>query len=347
MAKGELEVVEKMTLEEYESKYTKRQNTKMIKSFLFILAGSIGIMIFCLLLFLVLRVYDINKYAGYGAAVIALILFIFVYIVPIIKISKTRSFDVNVNKYTAKDAQKHNKKVRNSIADEMIDFTSKTDGVGWYNSELIGKLAIARQTNNDVELKRVLTEIYDKDVKKSANEIIREHAIKIGVITAISQSEKIDTLFVAIYELNLIKQLVFLYGYRPSDAKLMRIYSTVLTNALIAYGLQSVTNNLATGLVQKIGGAMKGIPLLGNAIATVIGSASQGIINGLLTVVIGHQTLKYLKEEYHLQDILDEINLEDFSEEEMLNEVKEDIIKSAKNKIKEKASTGKEAKEAA
>ena len=248
----------KLTLEEYEKKYTKRQNTKAVRSFLFIVVGSLGIVVGAMLVSLVLKFFEINQIWGYVGIGISVLLFIFIYLVPIVKIAKTRSFEVNVNKYTAKKAQKYNKETREKIADHMIDFTAKTEGVGWYNSELIGKLAIARKANNDVETKKVLTEIYDKDVKKSANKIISEHALKIGALTALSQSEKLDTLFVSLYELNLIKQIVFLYGYRPTEAKLVRIYGAILRNALIAYGIQSITDNIATGIVQKIGGAMKG-----------------------------------------------------------------------------------------
>ena len=41
----------------------------------------------------------------------------------------------------------------------MIDLKANTEGVSWYSDELIGKLAIARQTKNDKETKNVLTQI--------------------------------------------------------------------------------------------------------------------------------------------------------------------------------------------
>ena len=327
----------KMTLEEYENKYSRRQNTKVIKSYLTIVMVLIGLVIGAVLFFVVMKLFELHKIAGYVGIVVAVFLFIFLYIVPIVKISKTKSFDVNVNRYNAKNAQKHNKELRNEIAEKFIEFSETTDGVGWYSSELVGKLAVARHTNNDLETKEVLTKMFDTDVKKTARSIIREHALKVGLVTAVSQSEKIDTMFMAIYELNLIKQLVFLYGFRPSDAKLARIYTQVLRNALLTYGLESVTDNLATGIVQKIGGALTSLPALGSVVSTVISSASQGVINGGLTVIVGHQTLKYLNDEYHLQDLLDNIELDDIDEKEMMLEVKEDIIKESKHfKKKEK-----------
>ncbi len=324
------QVQEKMTLKDYEKKYTRRQNIKAIKSFLLILEVAIGLIIAACLFYLVLQIYNLNNIAGYVSIAFAVVLYIFLYIVPVIKIKKTKSFTTNVNANNAKDAKKHNKKMREEIADKMIEFTATTEGIGWYRSDLIGKLAIARQTKNDEELKNILTELYNTDVKKTANSIIREHAVRVGITTAISQSEKLDSMFVAIYEINLIKDLVFLYGYRPSEAQLLKIYTNVIHNALIAYGVQGVTQGLATGVAQKIGQSAKGIPLLGNAIATVIDSASQGVVNGSLTVVIGIQTKKYLMKEYKLQNLLDGLDVSEDNEAEMIKEVKEDILKETK-----------------
>lgn len=326
----------KMTLEEYERKYSHRENSKFARSFLRILEAVLGLSMAAILLFVVLRLFEINKIVGYISIAPAIAFFVCFFIVPLLKIKKIKAFDVNISQYNAREAKKHNQKLRHEIADKIIEFSETTDGVNWYDSELVGKLAVARHNRNEEDMKAILTELYDVNIKKTANSIIREHAFKVGVVTAISQSEKIDTLFISVYELNLIKQLVFLYGFRPSDAKLMRIYSAILRNALIAYGLESVVNNLTTGVVQKIGGVVNSIPLLGTAVATLIGSASQGVINGGLTVIIGHQTLKYLQSEYHLQDVLDNVNLDDdINEEEMMLEVKDEILKETKQKKKE------------
>ena len=327
------EEVKKMTLSEYEEKYSKRQYTRLAKSISTILASAIGIIVVACLVLLVLKAFEYHQIAGICASVVAFVVFIFAYLIPLIKIKKVDAFEVNVNKYNAAKAKKHNKKLREDIAGKMIDFTVSTDGVGWYNSALIGKLAIAYSSKNDDKIKEALTEIYDKDVKKTANSIIRDHAVKVGITTAISQSEKLDTLFVVAYELHLIKDLVFLYGYRPSDAKLLKIYAVIIKNALMAYGIQTTSTNIANGIVQKIGGVVSSIPLLGQAISTVISSTSQGIINAAMTVVIGKQTQKYLKEEYKLQEILDGIDLESEEETEdvMINEVKEEVLKSTKD----------------
>ena len=64
-----------------------------------------------------------------------------------------------------------------------------------------------------------------------------------------------------------------------------------------------------------MGNAVKGIPLLGAAISTVVDSSVQGLTNGVLTAVIGYQTIKYLNMEYRLQEILDGIEIVESEEE--------------------------------
>ena len=131
--------------------------------------------------------------------------------------------------------------------------------------------------------------------------------------SAVSQTNKVDAMLVAVLNMQLVKDILFLYGFRPSDAKLVKIFGSVLRNSLIAYGLGGV--KLGNTIVQSMGNAVKGIPLLGAAISTVVDSSVQGLTNGVLTAVIGRQTIKYLSEEYRLQDILDGIEIEETQEE--------------------------------
>ncbi|MCR4879683.1 MAG: YcjF family protein [Bacilli bacterium] len=327
MAKEE----KKMTFDEYKAKYTKPENKKLIRAASIILAGGIGIIIFTCLFLICLRVYEINEYAGYVMIGVSVLIFIFAYIVPLVRITRTNYFITNVNNRTVRNAKKHNKELRESIADKMIDYNAKVEGATWYNEELVGKLAIARVANNDKDVKLLLTQIYDADVKKQSRKIIRDHALKIGLVTTFSQSHVVDTAFVAVYELNLIKDLVFLYGFRPSDAKLMKIYLTVLTNALMSYGISASSSNFVGGIVNGISQAVGKIGALSSAISVVVGSTIQGVVNATLSIIIGLQTRKYLLQEYHLQDILDEIEFEDDDETALISEVKQEVIKNAKS----------------
>lgn len=303
----------KMSIYDYEQKYVKRENTKAARWFLRIASALVGVFLFAVLLSISFKAYEINEYLGYGVGAACLILYIFVFIVPLVKILRSGYFITNVNAYSARKAQRHNKKLRTEIAKKIIDLTAKVDGVGWYDSQTVGKLAIALHSNDDEGVKNNLTALYSGSVKRSAKELIFKNSMKSAMYSAISQTAKVDALLVVVVNMQLIKDLVFLYGFRPSDAKLARIFVSVIRNSLIAYGLSSV--QIGNTVVKTMGEAVKGIPILGGAIAAIVDSSVQGLTNGMLTTVIGYQTIRYLTKEYRLQNILDGIDVAETQEE--------------------------------
>ena len=310
---------EKMTIYDYEQKYSRRQNIKGARLLLGLFAAAIGVFLFFCLFFVTMRIFElelpanINIYLGSGAAVVSVLLYIFLFIVPLVKILKLNYFITNVNAKTARAAQRHNRQVRHGLADKIIDLTAKVEGVGWYDSEVVGRLAIAQKTGDEKALSGCLSELYSGCVKKNAKDMILKTSLKTGMYSAISQTNHVDALLVAFLNLQLVKDIVFLYGFRPSDTRLVRIFGRVLQNSLIAYGLGGM--KIGNTIVQTMGNAVKGIPLLGAAISTVVDSSVQGLTNSVLTAVIGHQTIKYLSTEYRLQEILDGIEIEETEEE--------------------------------
>ncbi len=323
-------VSDKMTIYDYEQKYVKRQNVRNAKIILRLLAAAIGIFLFACLFFVAMRVWEINEYAGYAAGGVCLILYVFLFIVPVVKIFKSDYFIVNVNAYTAGAAKKHNKKVRRDIAGKMIDLTAKVEGVGWYDSKIVGEMAIALKTNDDKGIMRCLTSLYTGSVKKSAKDLIFKSSMKSAMYSALSQTSKVDAALVVVMNLQLIKDLVFLYGFRPSDAKLVKIFGRVLQNSLVAYGLGGM--KLGNSIVKTMGDAVKGIPILGTAISVLVDSSVQGLTNGVLTAVMGYQTIRYLNQEYKLQEILDGVEIPETEEE--LQETCAEIEKQLKSNKK-------------
>ena len=148
--------------------------------------------------------------------------------------------------------------------------------------------------------------------------------------SALSQTSKVDAALVVVMNLQLVKDLVFLYGFRPSDAKLVKIFGRVLQNSLIAYGLGGV--KIGNSIVKTMGDAVKGIPFLGTAISVIVESSVQGLTNGVLTAVIGYQTIKYLNQEYRLQEILEGVELAETDEElqETCVEIEKELKKNRK-----------------
>lgn len=321
---------EKMTIYDYEQKYVKRQNVRGAKFFLRFLAAVIGIFLFVLLALTALRVFEINEYAGYATAAVCLILYICVFIVPTVKIFRADYFMTNVNSYTVRNAKKHNKKLRHDIADKIIDITAKVEGVGWYDSEVVGRLAVAYKAEDEEKLRQCLTELFSKSVKKSAKDLIFKSSLKSATYSAISQAKGVDAALVIIVNIQLIKDLIFLYGFRPSDAKLAKIFSRVIQNSLVAYGLGSA--NIGNSVVKTMGNVVRDIPLLGTAISSLVDSSVQGLVNGTLTTVIGYQTIKYLNKEYKLQEILEGVDISEtpLELEEACNELETHLKKKKK-----------------
>lgn len=316
----------KMTIYEYEQQYTKIENARSAKWILRLIAAAIGVFLFVLLFFATMRVYDINEYAGYAAGGVCLLLYIFLFVVPLVKIVRLGAFQTNVTAYNARKAQKHNRKLRHDISKKIIDLTAKAD-VAWYDSETVGRLAIVVNTKDEEGIKNCLTELYKGSVKKSAREMIFKSSLKSAMYSAISQTAKVDAALVVFINTQLIKDLVFLYGFRPSNAKLLKILMRVIQNSLVAYGVGGM--QIGHSVVKTMGDVVKGIPILGSAISALVDSSVQGLTNGTLTTVIGYQTIKYLNEEYKLQNILDGVELqtqEEFTEacEELERELKKE-----------------------
>lgn len=312
----------KMTLEEYQQSHEHSSEIKSAKSFMYILAVAVGIAIVSYLFAIVLKLFEIHNIAGYVGLFCAVVIFVFLYLVPVIKIYRTKSFFTNVTRENAHQAKRHNRLMREELADKMIDSVSKVNDLDWYSDDHVRRLAIARHTRNDNELKEVLTEIYTSDINKTANQLITNCAVEVGILTAVSQSNTVDALLVVVFELKLIKDIIYLYGYRPSDSQMVRIMRNVLRNSLLTYGISVTTE----GIGQIVGRTMKSIPIVGD----MISSGIQGVTNGLFAAQIGIQTRKYLIKEYKLQDALDNVELATSEEEErkLYSKIASDVKKS-------------------
>ena len=81
---------------------------------------------------------------------------------------------------------------------------------------------------------------------------------------------------------------------------------------------------------------VKGIPLLGSAISVLVDSSVQGLSNGVLTLVIGRQTVSYLKKEYNLQNVLDGVEIGESDEDfvKICDGLKTALITQGKDKTK-------------
>jgi hypothetical protein len=195
--------------------------------------------------------------------------------------------------------------------------------VGWYDGRIVDELEKNLKCGDNEGIKTNLTALYQGKIKKSARDIIFKCSLKSAAYSAVSQTSRTDAALVAVVNLQMIKDLVFLYGFRPSDVRLVKIFARVVQNSLVSYGLGSL--KIGNSVARTIGDAAKGIPILGTAISVLVDSSVQGLTNGTLTAVMGFQTIKYLNTEYKLQNILDGIEVAETQEE--LETTCEDIEK--------------------
>lgn len=325
---------QKMTIYEYEERYVKKENTKGASFALRMFAVLIGLFFVWCLFSITKTLWDINKYAGYAATAVSALIFIFCYIVPVCKIFRTDYFVTNVNYKTAAGAKRRNRQVRRNIAEKIVDVCANVPGVGWYDSAAAEKLEAGLKSRDDEIIKEQLTVLYKSSVKKSAKDIIFKCSLKSAAYAALSQSSKTDAMLVAVVNLQMIKDIVFLYGFRPSDARLVKIFGAVLRNAFVSYGLGSL--KIGNGIARTMGDAARGIPILGTAISVLVDSSVQGLTNGTLTAVIGFQTIKYLNTEYKLQNILDGVEIVETEEEltETCSELEKELKKGNKGLAK-------------
>lgn len=318
---------DKMTIYEYEEKYVKRQNAKSATFFVRLFAVLIGLFFVWCLFSITKTIWDINKYAGYGAAGVSVLLFIVFYIVPVVKILKSDYFVTAVNYKTAGAAKRKNRALRMQIAHKIVDVCENVAGVGWYDSRSVEQLEKGLKAHDDKVVKEQLTALYQGSVKKSAKSIIFKCSMKSAMYSALSQNNKTDAMLVAVVNLQMIKDIVFLYGFRPSDTRLVKIFGAVMRNALVSYGLGSL--HIGNGIAHTMGDVARGIPFLGNAISVLVDSSVQGLTNGTLTAVIGYQTIRYLNTEYKLQNILDGVEIAETEEElsETCSELEKELKK--------------------
>lgn len=156
------------------------------------------------------------------------------------------------------------------------------------------------------------------------NERIKEWATSVFMVTAVSQSSKIDTIAVMLMNYKMISDIVLASGFRPTKPQMFKIYVRVLTTALITYCISQVftdVDGVAPFDIADNSGAvadnimdqdmseadicidesnleetiMKGLTENGLA-KMIIGSVTQGCLNALMTLRIGYVTKAYLTE---------------------------------------------------
>lgn len=332
------------SIEKYEQESIINESTKGIKVAIKIVIGVLLFIIIMTMFNVCSIAYNTNIYVGHACLIGFIIAIIYFFIYPIYKLVKKSYFILEYDETTVKKVKEHNDKVIISMAKNIINLSENIDGESWYNKLYVEELKSKLEENNIMALRVSMTKMINTSIRKKSNDLIIKWSIKTGVLTAISQSDVIDSVFVVIINLLLVKDLVFLYGFRYSAFRLLKTFIGVFASAATAYSLQNANIgknvlSMLSGVLRKLG---RSIPapatVLTSALEVVADSSAQGMGNALMTAFIGYQAISYLNQEYNLQDELKDIDLldEEYEFKETANEIKKGLKEELNNVNKNK-----------
>lgn len=220
-----------------------------------------------------LRNISIFLEIGFYALVVLVILLAIVRPIVIIVKSPSLSIITTTDKHT-----KHAFSIYKKVAKNIIK-----------NNELPSDevLMLTNYRKNE-ELLVNLNYVFEKSIRKQINKIIIKKAKVVMISTAICQSARFDMATTFTVNLNMIKDIVEVCGFRPSMKNLSKLTVNVFTTALIAEGLDNLTINDV--LPRTAANTIAEIPMLGKAIDGIM----DGVANALLTIRIGCVARRYL-----------------------------------------------------
>ncbi len=249
--------------------------TKFKKGFWILLGFAAVFFIILIILSSVLqlgeRLASISIYLEYAFYGISGILFMILFVRPVLSIIFSPTFSIDTLFSEEENARKNfrmYKRVTRNLLKE--DFISDEE-----------KETLEKSMSDPMVLKENLSKVFDTTIKKELNKIIVSNAESVFMTTAISQNGRLDAIAVLTINLRLIRQLVEKCGFRPNYASLGRLSVSVLTTAVIAENLEDIKFNEI--FPQSSLNALSEIPF----VRTVTGSLAQGSGNALLALRVG------------------------------------------------------------
>ena len=193
---------------------------------------------------------------------------------PVVSIFMAPIFSLkDLHNAEGKARQKWCKKLVKNLL-ENVELTPEEE------AEVKGFLKFEDQTDDK------LIEFFDRKIAPKLNKEIFDSAKKVLIVTAVSQNSVYDMLGMAAVNFNLIKRLVEICGFRPSNFQVCRLYIRVLSITLVAGNLEDM--NIEEFIPDITEGA------LGKTLGIVAASATQGVVNALTTLRMAAICKNYL-----------------------------------------------------
>lgn len=139
---------------------------------------------------------------------------------------------------------------------------------------------------NEEDIKRAISRL-----NKKANKVIENAATLTFVVTAVSQSGRLDSLFVLVTQSKMVWVIAHIYNQRPSLRDLFYLYSNVAFTTFAAYGLEEID------LEEYLAPAISEGLAIGTGLSTLSSVAAASVIEGsanaFLTLRIGIIARRY------------------------------------------------------
>lgn len=238
---------------------------------------------------------------------IVLLLFAMFIIRPIIRVHYAPELPkLNIDgQYSKIDLYKFGKKLANNC-NYIADQSSRNA----HRKLLMQEITV--NVMNEEELRNIinkeLTRRFEGDENsKGIHQRIKDWALSVFMVTAISQNSKIDTLSVLYLNYKMIEDIVYSSGFRPNNRQLFNLYRRVLSTALISYVSSEMINDIdvsnhieedANNIIGEESNIESFIDKLSSipGASLLMGSVIDGTLNSLLTLRIGYVTKRYLIE---------------------------------------------------
>lgn len=311
---------------DYEESSIKQEDRNSFGYVIKLIIVVFGLFIISLLLNISDRIRNFNQIAGIVSLVIFGILFLYFYVRPILNIYGMLYFESRGMSKNSRIANAHNIKTRKKIAEHIISFNQNVKDADWYDRELVKDLRVAVDENDNTKIYSILTKLMNGSIKRASNRMIVTSAVQSGVYSAIVPSQQLDAILVAGVNFKMIRDILFLYGFRPTNARLMKIFLNSIIGSLAAYGIEG--SGIGSFLA-KLGS--RAIPVINESSSFLVDAGVQAFTNGTLTMWIGYKAIDYLKKEYKLQVVLGDIDVLDDDKE--FNDTRKEVVEELKDKM--------------
>ena len=217
---------------------------------------------------------------------LCIVLLIIVFVVPILKIIITPEFPKLQNSGDINE--------RSKVKELLIK--------NCYYNEDGSERGPVELKNKRAELKSKMEGAETEDIEEELNcrynnikSVIHKYGKSVFVVTAISQSGRIDTIGMIILNYRMLSDIVKQAGFRPNTYQMYKLYVSVLTTSFFSYLTSDVISSFDFDSFFDKDSAINSLVNNFKGGGFIIKSATDGAANALMTLRIGYVALNYLK----------------------------------------------------